>query len=253
MHNSSFTKARIFVEQYRPEMPVGKPIQVLEIGSKSYHEQDTYRSLFPSPEFAYTGLDIEPGTNVDIVPRNPFIWDEVQDSTFDVCISGQTFEHNPYYWITFAEIARVLKPGGLALIIAPGAGPVHRYPLDCWRFYPDSWAALCALTGVELVESYFETDTMAATVPGGAWRDSAAIARKPALEGAALSSFHDRLRKLVQLFRDEPMSVQQGALPQGKWATAYASEMSRTFPMTLSKSIQLKIRKPKRIHSHTDE
>ena len=33
--------------------------------------------------------------------------------------------------------SRVLVPGGLACIIAPGAQGVHRFPVDCWRFYPD--------------------------------------------------------------------------------------------------------------------
>ncbi|KQZ81865.1 hypothetical protein ASD64_08890 [Mesorhizobium sp. Root157] len=230
-------------------MPADRPIKVLEVGSKSYHDQDTYRGLFPSPAYSYSGLDIEAGNNVDIVPANPFIWNEIKNNSFDICVSGQTFEHNPYFWITFAEIARVLTPGGMALIVAPGGGPVHRYPVDCWRFYPDSWAALCAVTGMELVESYFETDDMAATVTGGGWRDSAVITRKPQLKGSQLTTFHKRLDELVGLFKKENMPLQRAPLEPGKWITAYREEMQKTFPMTLSKAIHRKIRKPKAIHN----
>jgi hypothetical protein len=41
---------------------------------------------------------------------------------------------------------------------------VHRYPLDCWRFYPDSsvalvtWAHRCGLPGVVLMESFIDSN-----------------------------------------------------------------------------------------------
>lgn len=35
-------------------------------------------------------------------------------------------------------MARILEPGGTMLVVAPSAGIVHRYPFDCWRYYPDS-------------------------------------------------------------------------------------------------------------------
>lgn len=239
MHESSFVKAEIFVREYAPAArPGGGSVRVLEIGSKSYHTQDTYRLLFPEPRFSYVGLDLEAGDNVDIVPANPFIWNEIETGAFDICVSGQTFEHNPYFWITFAEIARVLAPGGVALIVAPGGGAVHRYPLDCWRFYPDSWASLATVTGLELVESYFETDRLAAAVKGGHWRDSAVVVRKPMLEGAELDTFHARLAVMVKLFRDEPMPIPGPVLPSGKWIKAYEEEMKKRSPMSLRKAIR---------------
>ena len=57
---------------------------------------------------------------MDLVPKHPFVWNEIANETFDFVVSGQTFEHNPFFWITFAEMARVLTQGGLLLIIAPG-------------------------------------------------------------------------------------------------------------------------------------
>lgn len=234
MHVSSYAKAEIFLRTYGEELAApGWPVRVLEVGSKSYHEQDTYRDLFASDRYEYVGLDIEAGDNVDIVPVNPFVWNEIADNSFDLCVSGQTFEHNPYFWVTFAEMARVLRPGGMAFVVAPGAGHVHRYPVDCWRFYPDSWAALASLTGMELVESYFETDMLATRVEGGAWRDSVCIARKPMLEGAALDAFHARQRSIVAPFAAEIVLIAK-APPPGRFAAAYEAEMAYRAPETLS-------------------
>jgi SAM-dependent methyltransferase len=44
--------------------------------------------------------------------------------------------------LSFLEIIRVLKPTGLFYLNVPSNGDFHRYPVDCWRFYPDSGRAL---------------------------------------------------------------------------------------------------------------
>lgn len=35
-----------------------------------------------------------------------------------------------------------MKPNGLFYLNVPSNGTFHRYPVDCWRFYPDSGSAL---------------------------------------------------------------------------------------------------------------
>lgn len=185
MHRTSQLKMHSFWQQYLLPAAAAAKLRVLDVGSKSYSGHDTYASLFPHPNIEYTGLDLEPGSGVDIVPAHPFLWRELADNQFDVCISGQTFEHNPLFWITFAEMARVLKPNGLAFVIAPGRGVVHRYPLDCWRFFPDAWHALCQYTGLELVETFFEDGGNPKAEPSLMWCDSCVIARKPTLATTA--------------------------------------------------------------------
>jgi SAM-dependent methyltransferase len=215
MHASSLAKMASFFRTYESSFPkAGDICHLLEIGSKTYHGQPSYRDLINDKGWIrYIGLDLEPGDNVDIVAERGFVWPELGDASIDVCISGQTFEHNPFFWATMAEISRVLVPGGLACIIAPGAQAVHRYPLDCWRFYPDSWGALCALTGLEPLEVYFETDRMALSVVDGHVRDSMVIARKPNNLSRAVN---ERLRQLTMPFRDnnmafEPVPQREGA------------------------------------------
>ncbi|MGE3142264.1 MAG: methyltransferase domain-containing protein [Hyphomonadaceae bacterium] len=166
----------------------------------------TYRPLFAPEVFEYVGLDVAAGPNVDVV-CDSFIMEPFADQSFDLCVSGQTFEHNPFFWATFAEIARVLTPGGMALIIAPGGGQVHCTPYDCYRFYPDAWIGLCALTGLELVESYFESDQTAFVAPGGPWRDCAVIVRRPEMPADIEAEFYHKLKTIVAPLRGQGMNM----------------------------------------------
>jgi hypothetical protein len=49
-------------------------------------------------------------------------------------------------------MCRIVRPGGLIFLLAPSRGPEHRYPVDCWRFYPDGFRALAKWAGVHLLE-----------------------------------------------------------------------------------------------------
>lgn len=51
-------------------------------------------------------------------------------------------------------MTRVTSPDGLIVVITPSAGPVHRYPVDCYRFNLDSMDALARLAGVHLVDAW---------------------------------------------------------------------------------------------------
>jgi hypothetical protein len=54
---------------------------------------------------------------------------------------------------------RILKPGGIFYLNAPSNGDFHQYPIDCWRFYPDSGHSLSKWSkynqiDCELLEQY---------------------------------------------------------------------------------------------------
>jgi len=203
MHTQSYSKMQSFFRVYGERFPrTGDRSRILDVGSKSYEGQRTYKTLVDPSRFDYLGLDLEPGLNVDVVPATPYVWPEIADESVDACISGQTFEHNPFFWATISEMARVLAPQGYLCLIAPGSGPVHRYPMDCWRFYPDAWSALCALVGLELVETYWEPDSVEEEMQDWAqWRDTMLIARKPQLEGDDLREVEERRSQLTAPFR----------------------------------------------------
>ena len=146
MHKSSFQQMARLVQNHLPSQG-GK---VLDIGSLGVN--GTYKEIFsPLDNWDYTGLDVEAGPNVDIVAENPYDWD-IENNQFELIVSGQAFEHIEFFWVTFLEMARVLKPGGMVFLIAPSRGGQHRYPVDCWRYYPDGYSALAKWGGMELIE-----------------------------------------------------------------------------------------------------
>lgn len=150
---------------------------ILDLGSLDVN--GSYRGYFDTSPWTYRGMDMVPGKNVDIVLENPYKWREVKSSSVDALISGQAFEHIEFFWITMLEIARVLKPGGLCCIIAPSGGPEHRYPVDCWRFYPDGMAAMARFAGLGVIEvsTKWESDIQYPDL-SNTWRDSVLICRK---------------------------------------------------------------------------
>ncbi len=205
-----------------------RPIRVLDVGSGGRRDLLSFRELFPSPIFDYVGLDIADFYNVDFVPDDPFCWTELETESFDLVISGSMLEHNPYFWITVAEIARVLVQDGLAVLIAPSAGHPHRYPLDCWRFYPDSWSAMCSYVGLDLVETYREPLSWRKTVPGTYWQEAMMVARKHPFGGEqARMDFYRRIDAIVAT-RTELPDPKQSRRAGGPAATRY--EQVHTLP-----------------------
>lgn len=146
MHRSSLQNLERLIERYLADVDDG---QVLDVGAMGLN--GAYRPLFDQKRWSYFGLDLTTGPNVDIVAEDPYHW-PIESSRFDVVVSGQAFEHIEFFWLTILEIRRVLKPGGVAFIVAPSRGPQHKNPVDCWRFYPDSHAALAKWSGLNLLE-----------------------------------------------------------------------------------------------------
>ena len=153
MHTASLKKAGMFVTKYAK-----KNDKVLDVGSAIVQDDSvngvSYKAVFPPDFVEYTGLDIEAGNNVDLVVKDPYKWTELEDNTFDIVMSGSTFEHIEFFWLTFEEMVRVLKPKGYIFLLVPKVHVQHRFPIDCWRFYPDSMIALAKYTGIKCLCSH---------------------------------------------------------------------------------------------------
>ena len=150
---------------------------IMDLGSQDIN--GSYKEIFDSPRWNYQGLDMAPGKNVDIVLNDPYSWKEVPDNSVDVLVSGQALEHIEFFWLTFQEIARVMKPGGLACIIAPSGGPEHRYPVDCWRFYADGFKALAKYTHLKVIFVRTQWEKEGYKDGSDDWADTFMICQKP--------------------------------------------------------------------------
>jgi predicted O-methyltransferase YrrM len=135
----------------------------------------SYRQLFADLDVQYIGLDLAAEEGVDVVLDDPYTY-PLESGSVDLVISGQMLEHCEYFWRAFEEMARLLAPDGFLLLIAPSAGPIHRYPVDCYRFYPDAYRALAKLVGCTVV-ALWQDDR-------GPWRDLVGVfSRNPEAAG----------------------------------------------------------------------
>lgn len=102
------------VQQAFPEVFTRK--KVLEVGSLDIN--GSVRSHFQDCE--YLGLDIGPGAGVDIVcPGQSY---EAPDESFDVTISCECMEHNPFWKETFLNMVRMTKAGGTVIMSCATTG-----------------------------------------------------------------------------------------------------------------------------------
>jgi SAM-dependent methyltransferase len=94
--------------------------KVLDVGSLDINGCNRY--LFENCE--YTGIDVGVGRNVDIVSKcHEF---NAPDETYDVIISTECFEHDPYFKDSFKNITRMLKTGGMLIFTCATTGrPEH--------------------------------------------------------------------------------------------------------------------------------
>ena len=95
----------LFVKNKFPEF--FKNTRVVDFGSLDINGSN--RQFFDDCE--YTGLDIGEGKNVDIVTKAHEY--NAPDSSYDVVVSTEMFEHDKYLHLSLPNMVRVLRPGGL--------------------------------------------------------------------------------------------------------------------------------------------
>jgi len=86
-----------------------------------------YNSVNIDPEMDPTWL-VQPGEKL-----------QIEDGSFDSCISMSTLEHVYDTKFLISEIFRVLKPGGQAHISVPWMFRIHGHPDDFTRASPSWW------------------------------------------------------------------------------------------------------------------
>jgi hypothetical protein len=125
---------------------------MLEIGSRM-RTGALYTGHLP-PGWRYTGLDVMEGPNVDVVGDAHQLSRLLPLGTFDAAMSFVVFEHLLMPWKVVLEMNRVMRVGGLGLVMAPQTWPLHEEPCDYFRFSKHAWKALFnRATGFEIIEA----------------------------------------------------------------------------------------------------
>ena len=181
LHGSSFdnmrrcVKRHVFSDQRLRARPT---LQVLDVGGADVN--GSYRRLFGFMEHRYVVADIDASSTADVLVGGDGVI-PVDDGSVDVAVCGQTFEHRPGSGTCSPRWSGYFAPDGVLILIAPSAGPVHRYPVDCYRFHPDSFQALADLHAIHLVELRVDDR--------GPFRDVVGVFRKqPAAGGVPADS-----------------------------------------------------------------
>jgi SAM-dependent methyltransferase len=192
MHPTAMSNCKSFFDAYSKYFTQSKETKVVEIGSQDVN--GSLRSVAPS-EFEYVGVDFQAAKGVDIVLDDPYSL-PFDNESVDIVLSSSCFEHSEMFWLVFLEVMRILKPAGIFYINAPSSGSFHRYPVDCWRFYPDSGRAMVSWSkrnglNAQLLESYIQK--------GGNWQDFVGVFIKDDLYG---SKFPDRILDIKKDFEN---------------------------------------------------
>jgi SAM-dependent methyltransferase len=193
MHVTAMDNCKLFFDTYSSFFSSLDRIKIIEIGS-----QDVNGSLrtFAPLNSDYIGLDFVDGKGVDVVLDDPYSL-PLDSESADIIISSSCFEHSEMFWIVFLEVMRVLKPHGIFYLNVPSNGAYHLFPVDCWRFYPNSggalvtWARRNSINSV-LLESYISNQR------GDVWNDFCGVFLKDELHISAypkriIDSFGDYL------------------------------------------------------------
>ncbi|MBU3638543.1 bifunctional 2-polyprenyl-6-hydroxyphenol methylase/3-demethylubiquinol 3-O-methyltransferase UbiG [Polynucleobacter sp. AP-RePozz3-80-G7] len=109
-----------FVELVRNYFLKNRHLKILEVGS--YDVNGSIRGFFHDSD--YIGVDMCKGPGVDFVGSGHLI--DFPEESFDLTISCECFEHNPYWHETFINMHRMTKKDGLVVVSCASRGrPEH--------------------------------------------------------------------------------------------------------------------------------
>lgn len=130
-------------------LPAGR---ILEIGSRA-RSGVTRRLLFG--DRPYVGVDVLPGEGVTAVGDAHALSTIVEPESIDIIFSSSVFEHLVMPWKVALEMNKVLRTGGIALIVTHQTCGMHDRPWDFWRFSDTAWHGIFnRRMGFEIVHAH---------------------------------------------------------------------------------------------------
>ncbi len=120
------------------------PGLALDLGSGT----SPYRASIERAGFELRTLDVTDETGPDYVGTAESTG--LEDAMFDLVISTQVLEHVEDPWAAGREIARILRPGGRAVLTVPHVWFFHPHPHDYWRFTQEGVVRLAEVSGLQV-------------------------------------------------------------------------------------------------------
>ena len=150
MHYASLYAFRDFYREYFMSRKNEK-LKFLDVGSLAVGKSGVFGRYLRHPNWEYVGLDIVEGRNVDVISKELYHY-PFEDNSFDAVISGSTLEHVEDIYAVVKEMARITKD--FVWIIVPNMCKQHRYPIDCWRIFPDGMKFLLKdIGGLKIIKA----------------------------------------------------------------------------------------------------
>jgi SAM-dependent methyltransferase len=201
-------------EHFRSALQKKPGGSVLEIGSRNV--SGLIRRGLIGDEAHYTGFDIHPGENVDVVGDAHALTTSFPAGHFDAVFSVSVFEHLAMPWKVLLEINRVMKTGGLLYISTHPVWPAHELPWDFWRFSAETFRVLLnEATGFEIIECVEGNPARIVSLSGD-----------PATRGALLARVNQSVAVLARK-SGEPASGLE-------WNMATAAILKTVYPSPVS-------------------
>jgi SAM-dependent methyltransferase len=117
-----------------------------------------FEGIFKPHVESYVGIEHETvfaSTDASTRATRPdFLYDgkklPFEAATFDTVVCMEVLEHTPEPAALVAEMARVLRPGGVVILTAPFAFRLHEEPYDYFRFSPHGLASIMGKAGLRI-------------------------------------------------------------------------------------------------------
>jgi SAM-dependent methyltransferase len=119
-------------------LPIREPLYEFGAYRVQGTPEEDLRPLFEGME--YVGSDMREGPGVDRVLDLHDI--DLPDASAACVICLDTLEHVEYPRKALAELYRILRSDGIAIISSVFEFPIHNYPNDYWRFTPEGFRSL---------------------------------------------------------------------------------------------------------------
>lgn len=148
-------RIRDFIERHADKLGD----DVLEVGSRMHRPGCWWIVNRDLARGQWTGMDMQPGENVDVVADLHSLPDEWV-GRFSGVLCSEVMEHVARPWIALPKLRAVIRPGGWLVVTTLFAFPEHGYPDDFYRYTQSGLRLLLEDAGFVDVHTEYAGETL---------------------------------------------------------------------------------------------